>query len=92
MNATPFIFGFSTYNLLELSSNRRLPICRVLATQHFPGQAALVFVMCEEHLAANDRVFDSLRPLDQPWSLAGRSLRHSGPSASWVCLFAPPLR
>ena len=34
------------------------------AAQHFPGQAALVFVMCEEHLAANDRVFDSLRPLD----------------------------
>jgi hypothetical protein len=45
-------------------------MCRFLATQHFPGQATLVFVMCEENLAANDRVFDSLRPLDQPRLLA----------------------
>ena len=45
-------------------------MCRFLATNHFPRQATLIFVMCEENLAANDRVFDSLRPLDQPLLLA----------------------
>src|SRR5713226_301725 len=36
------------------------------APQHFSGQAALVLVMREENVAANDRVFDALRALDQP--------------------------
>src|SRR5260370_7413650 len=33
---------------------------------HFAGQAALVFVVREQDLAADDRVLDSLGALDQP--------------------------
>ena len=40
---------------------------------HFAGQAALVFVVREQDLAADDRVLDSLRALDKP-RLAARQI------------------